>query len=195
MTLSYCDLDDATRPLMLEELAADAANETLYLSNWLTEAGKIAWPDLLRRAIEEGNDATLARDLRLHDYLEPYLIHHRNGQPYRSTVPHTAPETLAQSEFNHYYCRAVCRRSLDGGNGFVQVYRAKAVRDPRPRSQERIGTRVDAQRLLDDLRAHPGGIDTALGVPSGPNSGLSVRLPKAGEAPSMTAEDLGSQPS
>lgn len=193
MPLSYCDLDEATRPLMLEELATDAASGTMNLSSWLTEAGKSHWPELLRRAIEQGNDATLARDIRLHGYLELVLIHHRNGRPYRSRVPYTAADTLAESEFNHYYCRAVCRRSLDAGDGLVEVYRAKQVRDPRPHSEERIGTRIDAQRLLDDLRAHPGGIDTALGVPAGPNSGLSVRLPKAGSNTSMTAEDLHTQ--
>jgi hypothetical protein len=177
MALSYCDLDDATRPLMLEELAADVASGTMQLSSWLTEGGKQHWPELLRRAIEEGNDATLARDIRLHGYLEIYQTHHRNGRPYRSRVPYTAADTLAECEFNHYYCRAVCRRSLASGDGLVEVYRAKPVRDPRPRSQEMVGTMVDPQRLLDDLRTHRGGIDTALGVPAGPNSGLSVKLP------------------
>jgi hypothetical protein len=186
MALSYCDLDEATRSLMLEELAADVARGTMQLSKWLTEAGKNQWPELMRRAIGEGNDATLAGEIRLNGYLEQHRIHHRNGRPYRSRVPYTAADTLAEYEFNHYYCRAVCRRSLDGGNGLVEVYRAKLVRDPRPRSQQIVGTTIDAQRLLDDLRAHPGGIDTALGVPAGPNSGLSVRLssprrrPKAG---------------
>jgi hypothetical protein len=64
----------------------------------------------------------------------------------------------------------------------VEVYRAKPVQDPRPRSRQIIGTRIDAQRLLGDLRAHPGGIDSALGVPAGPNSGLSVRLPALSRA-------------
>lgn len=191
--LSYCDLDDATRPLMLEELATDVASGTPELSNWLSEAGKLAWPDLVRRAIEEGNDATLARDLRLHDYLEPYLIQHRKGRPYRAKVPHTAADTLAESAFNHYYCRAVCRRSLDSGNGLVEVYRAKPVQNPRPQSQQIIGSTIDAQMLLDDLRAHPGGMDAALAVPAGFNSGLSVRLLKAGESRSMSGEDLGAQ--
>jgi hypothetical protein len=180
MALSYCDLDASTRPLMLEELAADASSRTMQPSKWLTEAGRTHWPELMRRAINEGNDATLARDIRLHGYLELYLIHHRNGRPYRSRVPYTAADTLADCEFNHYYCRAVCRRSLDGGNGLVEVYRAKSVRDPRPRSQQIIGALVDAQKLLDDLRAHPGGLDAALEVPAGPNSGLSVKLRREG---------------
>lgn len=180
MGLSYCDLDAHTRPLMLEEMAVDASSRKMQPSKWLTEAGKNHWQELMRRAIREGNDVTLAHDIRVHGYLELYLIHHRNGRPYRSRVPYTAADTLAECEFNHYYCRAICRRSLDAGNGFVEVYRAKPVRDPRPRSQQIIGTLVDAEKLLNDLRAHPGGLDAALEVPAGPNSGLSVRLPNVG---------------
>jgi hypothetical protein len=93
-------------------------------------------------------------------------------------VPHTAADTLAEGDFNHYYCRAICRRVLEEGKEFVEVYRAKDVREPRPRSQQLVGALVDARRLLIDLRAHPGGIDAALGIPAGPNSGLSVRVPK-----------------
>jgi hypothetical protein len=180
MPLCYEELDDTTRSLMLEELAADAANKTMQFSKWLTEAGRNHWPGLLRRAMTEGDDTTLARDLRWYGYLESHQILHRNDRPYRSRVPYTAADTLAECEFNHYYCRAICRRSLDGDNGMVEVYRSKPVRMPRPRSRQIIGMRINAQRLLDDLRAHPGGIDAALGVPAGPNSGLSVRRVKVG---------------
>jgi hypothetical protein len=38
-----------------------------------------------------------------------------------------------------------------------------------------IGRRLNAQALLGDLRKHVG-VDTALGLPPGPNSGLSGRL-------------------
>ena len=40
----------------------------------------------------------------------------------------------------------------------------------------RVGSAVPTLRLLDDLRANIG-VDTALGIPAGPNSGLSVSLP------------------
>jgi hypothetical protein len=57
------------------------------------------------------------------------------------------------------------------------VYRAKAVMVPRADSQAMIGIMIDAKALLADLRIHQG-VDTALGLPNGPNSGLSVRLPE-----------------
>jgi hypothetical protein len=56
------------------------------------------------------------------------------------------------------------------------VYRAKAVEHARSESQQKIGSCVAAEPLLRDLRTHVG-VDTALGLPPGPNSGLSVHLP------------------
>jgi len=60
----------------------------------------------------------------------------------------------------------------------VQVYRSEDVRDPRPESQAKIGALMDPAVLLHDLRTHNDkeSINTALGVPAGPNSTLSVQL-------------------
>lgn len=176
--LTYQDLDGATRWMMLEEMTADAANGRVTLSNWLTASGRHHWIELLRRAMENGDDVALACEIRRGGYLRPYQICHRNGHSYQAKVPHTAADTLAEGAFNHYYCRAICRRSVEERKEFVEVYRGKPVREPRAHSQELIGMRINARMLLDDLRAHPGGIDAALGIPAGPNSGLSVRLPK-----------------
>lgn len=86
-----------------------------------------------------------------------------------------AHEMLAEGEFNRFYMRSVCRAALSNGQDTVEVYRAKEVRDPRPGSAAKVGTRVSATELLRDLRKNVG-IDTFLGLPSGPNSGLSVKL-------------------
>jgi hypothetical protein len=64
------------------------------------------------------------------------------------------------------------------GFATVEVYRAKPVRTPRAGSDERVGARIDAQELLEDLRAHRGTEAPELGVPAGPGSGLSARLPR-----------------
>ena len=65
--------------------------------------------------------------------------------------------------------------STEEGSVTIEVYRAKEVTNPRSESERKIGTIVDPKKLLDDLRANPG-VDTALGLPSGPNSGLSVKI-------------------
>jgi hypothetical protein len=50
------------------------------------------------------------------------------------------------------------------------------VANARSASEAKIGTQVDARALLADLRSHQG-LEPALGLPPGPNSGLSVELP------------------
>ena len=87
-----------------------------------------------------------------------------------------AHEMLAEGEFNRFYIRALCLRAIEDGMAQVIVYRAKAVQNARSESERKIGQGVPVEALLRDLRTHPG-VDTALGLPPGPNSGLSVRLP------------------
>ena len=84
---------------------------------------------------------------------------------------------MAESEFNRYYIRGLARRAIEDGVQELVVYRAKPVSNPRPESEARVETTISAQELLEDLRSHPGDERPTLGVPSGPNSGLSVRLP------------------
>ena len=48
--------------------------------------------------------------------------------------------------------------------------------NPRPESEAKIGKTIAPQSLLDDLRKNIG-VEPALGLPPGPNSGLSVKLP------------------
>ena len=47
-----------------------------------------------------------------------------------------------------------------------------SVENPRPESQAKVGALFDAKQLLNDLRTSQG-VEPALGIPPGPNSGLS----------------------
>jgi hypothetical protein len=171
-------LDEKTRRFMLEELEHDVKSGKLYLSPRLSEQGRKDYEGLLRQAIQgAGNDVTLADSLRSGGRLRiSEERDKRGGGVVIAKVPVTAAETLAEGEFNRFYIRGLCRRALEDGIPELMVYRAKQVTNPRPESQNMIGTKVSAKNLLEDLRAHPG-VDTALGLPAGPNSGLSVRLP------------------
>ena len=91
-------------------------------------------------------------------------------------VPVNAADTLAEGEFNRFYLRGLCRRALENGEKELVIYRAKPVSQPRRESERKLGTTVDAEALLRDLREHLG-VDSALGLPPGPNSGLSAKLP------------------
>ena len=177
MALHYENLDARTRALMLEELAQDVASGSLYLSPRLSGRGRADYEALLREAISDKDDDWLASALRAEGRLNTAEMRRRpSGGFTTSSVPANAHQTLAEGEFNRFYVRAVCRRAVEDGMPQVVVYRAKPAANPRPESQAMIGKVVDAKALLADLRTHQG-VDTALHLPSGPNSGLSVHLP------------------
>lgn len=176
MGLDYKNLDDRTRELMLTEIERDIDSSTLYLSGNLTELGKTEYPDLIRDAARSGSDDTLAASIlpRLNSHEKPRRLK-SGGFSKPPAMRSNAHEMLAEGEFNRFYIRALCVRAIDDNNPVVVVYRAKAVENARPASQQMIGERMSAEELLGDLRSSPG-VDTALGLPPGPNSGLSAKL-------------------
>lgn len=174
------DVDEVDRRFMLDELVRDVAENRVYLSPRLSSTGTADFPDLLREAAAEHDDTWLAGQLNSRGRLKTHETSQRRGVHYEKAVPWNAAETLAEGEFNRLYIRGQCLRTLDEGSTEVEIFRAKVVGDPRPDSEFRIGTRVDAGQLLDDLRNHVG-IDTALKVPGGPNSGISARCPSAAQ--------------
>jgi hypothetical protein len=177
MALNLVNLDDRTRALMRAEVERDTEGGSLYLGRRLSNQGRKDYPDLLLEAIANGDDDTLATALRVPGRLVEYETRTReDGRTINAKVPVTAAATLAEGEFNRFYARALCLRALEDGIPNVQVYRAKEVGNPRPESKALLGSSMDPLELLNDLRTHQG-VDTALHLPPGPNSGLSVRLP------------------
>lgn len=176
MAFEFVNLDRETRELMLSEIVLDEEKGSLYRSGRLTSAGAIAYPDLLKAAVKAGSEVTLEAAIRNGGFLRATETKRTpKGGVTEAKVPFTAAQTLAEGEFNRFYVRALCARALKGGAKEVEVYRAKDVSNARSESQAKIGMKVDAQKLLDDLREHQG-MDTALGLPPGPNSGLTVKL-------------------
>lgn len=174
--LKLTNLDDDTRQLMRLEVESDIASGGLYQSPRLSDRGRLDYPSLLLAATDDGTDGTLTNELRTYGRLKDTETASRNGKTFPKKVPVTAAETLAEGEFNRFYARGLCRRAIAEGKSQVRVYRAKAVAVPRSASEAMIGKLVDAQALLDDLR-QSSGVEPALGLPPGPNSGLSVELP------------------
>ena len=169
------NLDAETRHHMVAEVCRDKSAGPPYMSPRLSRRGQQDYVGLLLDAATIGTPESLCRDLKDAGRLNATEPTTRNGMPSTKKVPYNAAETLAEGEFNRYYIRAVCLRAIKNGSSKVRVYRAKQVMNPRSESEERLGTEVDARTLLDDLRNNPG-VDTALGLPAGPNSGLSVQL-------------------
>lgn len=176
MALDLVDLDELTRTEMAAEVAGDVAAGNLYLSARLSEVGRRDYPHLLREAVTHHDEVWLAAQLRSGGRLNSReLSHSKTGTVIEKQVPVTAADTLAEGEFNRFYLRGLCRRAIAAGMDEIEVYRAKEVASPRAESLALIGRRLNATSLLADLRGSVG-VDTALGLPPGPNSGLSGRL-------------------
>lgn len=172
MGLRYENLDDETRRFMVEEIDGDGAR--IYLSNYLNNDGQRQWPLLLRESAEKGSDDSLADALRKGRCFKAEVERKAPKGGYTMVrVPGTAPETLAESQFNMYFMRALSRRALLSGQR-LEVYRAKRVENPRPESEKMIGAYLDPAVVLDVLRKTKG-VEPEINIPM-PNSGLTVRL-------------------
>lgn len=177
MSLYYVNLDDRTRRLMLDEVEYDIARNQLHISPLLSGQGQRDYVNLLKEAIQNGTDETLAQELKAHRRITRTLPRRKpKGGFAIAATPTNAAEILAESEFNRFYIRALARRAIEDGIPDLVVYRAKPVQSPRPESEALIESTLSPEEIINDLRAHPDE-PPKLGVPSGPNSGLSVRLP------------------
>jgi hypothetical protein len=176
MGLNYENLDETTRKYMIKEIERDIASGNLYLSKYFNSFGNQLWKDLLVAACEKFSDDWLSGQLRIRGCMAS--THARRlpkGGFTTAKVPVTAPETLAEGEFNRFYARGLCSRAIEENILQVEVYRGKFVENPRPESELKIGAKIDTKKLLDDLRSAQG-VEPCLGIPPGPNSGLTIRL-------------------
>jgi hypothetical protein len=177
MGISYENLDEKTRECMIKELQLDISNGSIYYSKRLNQTGLDNWIQLLSEAIKKFDDNWLQSQIQNNGYLKTQEQRIRKGVPYLVQIPFTAAETLAEGEFNRFYARGLCLRSINENIHEVEVYRGKPVQNPRFESELKIGKIISAIDLLNDLRTSQG-FEPALGIPPGPNSGLTIRLPK-----------------
>lgn len=177
MGIYYKNLDGECRQFMLEELNKDATAGTLYISPRLNEIGLKNWKIILEEAIRNHDDTWLENKLRTENYMKDQeQCRKPTGGFTIAKVPVTAPEMLAEGEFNRFYARGLCLKAIKNNISEVVIYRGKEVQQPRAESQAMIGKRINAGALLDDLRKSQG-VEPALGLPPGPNSGITVCLP------------------
>jgi hypothetical protein len=175
--LAYANLIPPVRVFMLEEINMAVADGTIYLSPWLSPQGLSDWIALLLDSARSGTDDALAAQLRQNGRINKTAQRRKPKGGFTTySVPYTASETMAEGEFNRFYVRGLCRHALANGIAKLQVYRAKQVAEPRPGSEEKIGSLVDPQAILDDLRKSAG-VEPTLGMPPGPNSGLTLKIP------------------
>ena len=166
--------DENVRRYMLEEVEQDIAEGKLYVSERLLESAISNYTEYLKNAIQNGDSTMLAHELLTNYCLKKTEPRKTKNGVIMVKVSSRAHETLADGEFNRFYIRGVCRKAIEESIE-IEAYRAKTVSKPRANSASKIGTTHNPNKLLEDLRSNIG-IDTSLGLPSGPNSGLSIRL-------------------
>lgn len=177
MGLQYPNLDAKSRAHMQSEFQSDQAAGRLYMSSRLSAAGVRGWPALLSEAIASHDDDWLAAEIQRRGFLNSHEERKKpTGGVTVAKIPSNAHEVMAEGEFNRFYVRGLCLRAMEENVPHVVVHRARHSENPRRESEALIGKAFAPAALLSDLRKSPG-VDPALGVPPGPNSGLSVRLP------------------
>lgn len=168
MSWNLIDLDDETRRRMLDEFDNDRRVDAVFPSKVVEAARTADYLDAHRDAFASGTPESFAAGVRGSGML-------RERQDNGNRVnPDSASSRIADGQFNVYYTRAVAARAAEVG-GEVEIYRARPSSNPRPESEARIGTRLNAEALLTDLRDNstaPGNFSVLPEV----NSGLSVRL-------------------
>jgi len=139
----------------------------------LTSEGLRQFPDFLKEAIDFGNDISFSNALRPH--FKGFEFYIKKGRKNKRKIPSDAHLVLGQGQFNIYYMRAICQIALSQEIKEVEIYRAKQSKEPRRSSQVQIGSKLDASRLLSELRntSEFGTKEFEIGLP---NSGLSVKF-------------------
>lgn len=174
MSYNFENLTEETRKAMLDEVKADIAANRIYLSKRFNENGRQKYLPILLNVVEAGDEEYLSMELKKNGCFSDKEERKTKSGVSWVKVPETAHVTFAEGEFNRYYMRGLCVIALKYGYK-LQVYRARSSDNPRIESEMLIGRLVDPQKLLNDLTQNIG-LDTVLGLPPGPNSGLSIRL-------------------
>ncbi|MBI2215038.1 MAG: hypothetical protein HYU52_15425 [Acidobacteria bacterium] len=176
MAFFFENLDLKTREYMIREIDLDLSLGILFMSPRIRPGSESLYVSYLRAAARMHNETWMADQIRMNRLLKH---EEERTSPSRGIVtlrvPLTAPDSLASSEFNRFYSRAICARAVDAGIPFVEVYRAKVIPQLVPESESMIGKRMPADLLLRQLRSAPA-LESALGLPGGPQSGVALRL-------------------
>jgi hypothetical protein len=173
MALNLLNLNDIIRKLMLSEVDYDAQRGRTYLSPRLNRTGQITYLAKLKHAIESQDAAWLAE--QLHGYFDSIELTKSKKGTITSDIPKNADETIAESEFNRFYMRALCLFAVEKEIKHLIVCRTKHAGSTKPTARAKVGSSIAPQKLLNDLRENVGK-KTRLGLGE-PSSSLTVRLP------------------
>jgi hypothetical protein len=170
MELENLDLKDI-RKYMMDEVNLDVKNDDIYYGNRLKPVCKEDYLNLLKNEIEVGNPNSFSTLIKNNGLLKDVEVRKSGSR----AMPSDAHETLGEGEYNRFYIRGLCKKAIEKAIN-IEIYRAKQVTSPRPKSQMLIGTVMDPKIVLDDFRKNFG--RKTCSEIAKPNSGLSFRLVK-----------------
>ncbi len=112
----FLNLDNKTRSIMISELEQDIKNSLFYEPSSIKPEYISSYKLLLRKYFEVGQIESLEKALT------PlcFKAEDKNGRK----IPSNIAQTIAFSDFNRYYARAILVRAIDEGKS-VSIYRAK----------------------------------------------------------------------
>ncbi|MDW5562149.1 MAG: hypothetical protein SA339_02900 [Methanomassiliicoccus sp.] len=178
--MRYEELDGETRRWMLAELTAEENGDHPYRSPSLSAEGRERFGPLMKEAVIRGTEDSLAEALIAKELWAEFEPSPFGGV--RRTEPARAARTLARTEFNTWYVRGLCRRLMEEGEIYCQVYRAAPADAPGDLCEPFQGMVLEIGYLYNGHRIKywPKPNDRAFSVPCGPQCRHSVRRISSG---------------
>ena len=169
--MNFEELDDTTRGYMSQEFGTEIASQNPYFARNLSTAGRAAFPELMREAINTGNEETLGAALNRADLWDAMDLRGR-----RINV-HYVSERLALTEFNTWYVRGFARRLMDEGVTQCQAYRAAQPKSEPSDCSAHENQVFAVREIYEGHRARywPVGNANAVSIPFGPSCHHTIR--------------------
>jgi hypothetical protein len=171
MGIEYKNLDEKTREHMLLEFNIGGFYESPRLKNGLLST----WLEVFSEGIKSYSDDWVANRAAEEGLFKEFEERKTKKGIIQVKVPTNASQMLAEGEFNRFYLRGICSRALSEGCEYIKIYRGKDVSIPRTESEQKIGSLLKVEETLMELRKNTF-VDSSLGLPSGPNSGLTAEI-------------------
>lgn len=176
--MKFEELDKKTREYMLGEFQNEEKTGNPYRSESMSDEGLKNIVQLIKNAINDGTEISLASELSKTHYWNSHTIVHRANSTYpRKINPIVAAKVFALTEFNTWYIRGLAKRLMDEGVENCEIYRAESADQPRCECSKYENQFISVKKIYDGHRAkyHPNKNPNAFSIPSGPNCHHTIK--------------------
>ncbi len=171
------DLDQDTRRYMLEVFDKEESGGNPYRSKSLTLTGQKHFYGLMKNAILDGNETTLAQSLNYKQFWKHADLRGRKINILLSS------KKLASVEFNTWYVRGLSRRLINDKEEYCEIYSAEPAYVPRGDCAACNGSIIKVRDVYFGHRAKywPKSNPSAFSIPTGPDCHYTIRRIKKPE--------------